>query len=73
MSKKDSVANVEAVERRKEWRDRRSGDDRRNTERLRLVSYDCRSGQPRRASDLSGELADGEIYWHKTATEKDTP
>ena len=73
MSKKDSVANVEAVERRKEWRDRRSGDDRRNPERLRLVSYDCRSGQPRRASDLSGELADGEIYWHKTVTEKDTP
>ena len=73
MSKKHSVANVEEIERRKEWNDRRSGDDRRNPERLRLVSYDCRSGQPRRASDLSGELTDGEIYWHKSAVEKDTP
>jgi len=72
MSKKNSVANVEAVERRKEWQDRRTGDDRRNPERLRMVSYDCRSGQPRRSSDVAGELADGDIWWHKASGKKDS-
>jgi len=65
MSKKESVVNVESVERRKHWRDRRSDGDRRNPERLRLVSYDCRSGQPRRQADVGGELADGEVWWNK--------
>jgi hypothetical protein len=32
---------------------------------LRLVSYDCRSGQPRRQSDVSGELNEGDIWWAK--------
>lgn len=68
MSKKHSVANVEAVERRKHWRDRRAGGDRRNPERLYLTSFDCRSGLPRRASDVSGELADGDVWWNKDAT-----
>ena len=68
MSKKSSVANVETIERRKHWRDRRVSDDRRNTERLRLVSYDCRSGLPRRAADVTGELTDGEVWWNKGAT-----
>ncbi len=69
MSKKSSIANVEAVERRKHWRDRRQATgDRRNPERVRLVSYDCRSGSPRRAADLAGELADGDIWWNKGAT-----
>lgn len=68
MSKKDNVANTEHVERRKHWRDRRKEADRRNPERLRLVSYDCRSGQPRRASDLAGELADGDVWWNKDVT-----
>lgn len=72
MSKKDSVANVEAVERRKHWSDRRAGGDRRNPERLRLVSYDCRSGQPRRTADVSGESADGEIWWHKDTSKEDS-
>lgn len=69
MTKKHSVANVEAVERRKHWRDRRTGDDRRNPERLRLVTYDCRSGTPRRKSDVAGELADGDVWWNKDATQ----
>ncbi len=73
MPKKHSVANVGAVERRKHWRDRRDGGDRRNLERLRLVSYDCRSGQPRRSADVGGELADGDIWWHKDARKKDSP
>jgi hypothetical protein len=68
MSKKSSVANVETIERRKHWRDRRVNDDRRNPERLRLVSYDCRNGSPRRAADVAGELADGEVWWNKDAT-----
>lgn len=68
MLKKDSVANVGPVERRKHWRDRRAGGDRRNQERLRLIADDCRSGRPRRSSDVSGELADGDIWWNKDAT-----
>lgn len=68
MSRKDSISNVEDVERRKHWRDRRASDDRRNPQRLRLVSYDCRSGQPRRQSDIGGELADGEVWWNKDDT-----
>ncbi len=66
MSKKETMANVEAVERRKHWRDRRQGsEDRRNIQRLNLVSYDCRTGQPRRQADVSGEPADGEVWWDK--------
>ena len=65
MSKKSSVANVEAVERRRHWRDRRTGSERRSSGRLHLTSSDCRSGLPRRTSDVGGELADGEIWWHK--------
>ena len=68
MSKKSNEANVEAVERRKHWRDRRSGGDRRNPERLQLTTYDCRSGQPRRASDIGGDLADGDVWWNKDSS-----
>lgn len=64
MSKKSS-SNVEPVERRKHWRDRRDGGDRRNLRRLELTMYDCRSGQPRRSSDIAGELADGDIWWNE--------
>ena len=69
MLKKDNVANVESVERRKHWRDRRISDDRRTPMRLHLDSVDCRSGSPRRDSDLSGQLADGEIWWNKEVTQ----
>ncbi len=68
MSKKENATDVESVERRKHWRDRRASDDRRNSERMRLVSYDCRTGLPRRQSDLTGEVTDGEIWWNKDAT-----
>ncbi len=68
MVKKGSVSNVEATERRKDWSDRRTGNDRRNPQRLRLVSYDCRTGQPRRQSDITGELNDGDIWWNKDDT-----
>ncbi len=65
MSKKESAVNVEPVERRKHWSDRRACEDRRNPERLKLVSYDCRSGLPRRQADINGELADGDVWWNK--------
>ncbi|PCJ88041.1 MAG: hypothetical protein COA54_04575 [Thiotrichaceae bacterium] len=65
MLKKSSASNVEAVERRKHWRDRRVDNDRRNPERLRLVTYDCRSGVPRREADVAGELSDGDVWWNK--------
>lgn len=68
MSRKGSTSNVEPAERRKHWRDRRANADRRNPQRLRLVSYDCRSGQPRRTSDVGGELSDGEVWWNKGDT-----
>jgi len=68
MSKKSSVSNVEAVERRKHWVDRRVESDRRNPERIRRVAYDCRSGLPRRESDVAGELSDGDIWWDKKDT-----
>ena len=68
MVKKESVMNVEAVERRKHWRDRRASVDRRNPQRLSLVSYDCRSGQPRRQADVGGELNDGDVWWNKEPT-----
>ena len=68
MPKKSSVANVEAVERRKHWCDRRTVADRRNPARLRLITYDCRSGFPRRASDVAGELAEGDVWWNAEAT-----
>ncbi len=68
MSRKGNVGNVEPVERRKHWRDRRVAEDRRNPQRLRLVSYDCRSGQPRRQADVTGEVSDGDIWWNKDDT-----
>jgi hypothetical protein len=66
MSKK-ITSNIEPVERRQRWQDRRSGHDRRNPQRLNLVSYDCRTGQPRRQSDITGEVAMGETWWRKHA------
>lgn len=65
MSKEDNVVNTEPVERRKHWRDRRKEGDRRNPERLRLLTYDCRTRQLRRESDLGGELTDGDVWWDK--------
>ena len=68
MSKKGNISNVEAVERRKHWRDRREESDRRKVVRLNLNSVECRSEQPRRTSDIGGELADGEVWWNKAVT-----
>jgi len=68
MSGKDKISNIELVERRKDWNDRRAGDDRRISQGMRLLSEDCRSGKPRRQSDISGELNDGDIWWNKVAT-----
>jgi hypothetical protein len=67
MSKKSNPSNIEPVERRKHWRDRRLGEDRRNPARLRLTIYDCRTGEPRRGSDLAGELSDGNVWWDEDA------
>lgn len=63
MSSRVSVCNVEEVERRKRWIDRRAGSDRRNQERVKLQAGDCRSGTPRRIGDFSGELNEGSIWW----------
>ena len=71
MPKKQNTGSPVTVERRKHWRDRRTGSDRRNPQRLRLVSYDCRSGQPRRQSDIAGELSDGDVWWTNGNTRDD--
>ncbi len=68
MPRKSSISNVEPTGRRKHWHDRRAGDDRRNPQRLRLVGFDCRSGRPRRQSDVSGDVGDGDIWWNKADT-----
>ena len=56
--------NKEPVERRKHWRDRRNVPDRRNPERIIHSGYDCRTGEPRRQADVSGELTEGDIWWN---------
>jgi len=71
MPKKQNTGSPVNVERRKHWRDRRTGSDRRNPQRLRLVSYDCRSWQPRRQSDIAGELSDGDVWWTNGNTRDD--
>ncbi len=57
------TGKVVQIERRKQWRDRRASGDRRNAERILRAAYDCRSGLARRASDIDGELSEGEIWW----------
>jgi hypothetical protein len=57
--------NEATGERRKHWQDRRVGPDRRSFERLQRMDYDCRSGVPRRQSDIDGDCADGEIWWQE--------
>jgi len=62
--KQNNGSNVEPLNRRKHWLDRRSNDDRRNPARQHLENYDCREDNPRRRSDICGELGDGEIWWN---------
>lgn len=56
-------SNVKRIERRKHWRDRRTHADRRNPGRLGQAEFDCRSYAPRRKSDITGSLVEGEIWW----------
>lgn len=58
-----SVCNVERVERRTHWRDRRSGSDRRNEQRLRVQLNEGRSDTPRRLGDYTGALTEGVVWW----------
>jgi hypothetical protein len=61
----DKSDNERTEERRKHWRDRRVNPDRRNPERLQRMAFDCRSGTPRRESDIGGELAEGAVWWQE--------
>lgn len=70
MRKLDS--NVETIERRKHWRDRRMESDRRTPERLLHSGTDCRENSPRRSSDVSGELHDGEVWWRDRRVKYDS-
>jgi hypothetical protein len=65
MLQHDKSKEDRKVERRKHWRDRRVTPDRRNADRLQRTHYDCRSGIPRRQSDVAGDLADGEVWWEQ--------
>ena len=70
VSKKEGISNIEVLERRKHWQDRRSNSDRRNLSRLHLSSYDCRE-ETRRSSDLTGRLTEGEVWWNVNAAKYD--
>ena len=59
---------MHGVDRRKHWRDRRSGVERRCSSRKQHEAFDCRSGIPRRQSDIDGELYDGEVWWRRPAS-----
>ena len=63
MPHSEKTSNVEKVERRKHWRDRRKVSERRNQERLSHMESDCRNNVPRRESDVSGTLVEGELWW----------
>lgn len=63
MSHSKNTPNVEKIERRKEWIERRKMPDRRNQERLNHMGEDCRSNVPRRESDVAGTLVEGELWW----------
>jgi hypothetical protein len=68
--KKDAAGVEPKYERRKQWSDRRMLADRRNLERQLHAGFDCRSGVPRRKSDLGGDLGDGEVWWrHEEETD----
>ena len=60
-----SCSFIHGADRRKHWRDRRSGAERRCSSRKQHESFDCRSGTPRRQSDIAGELYDGEVWWKR--------
>lgn len=63
MSHSENTSNVEKIERRKDWIERRKMPDRRNQERLNHTDEDCRNNIPRRESDITGTLIEGEIWW----------
>jgi len=69
MLKPPKVSRVKATERRKHWNDRRVVSDRRHSQRLRLITYDCRAGSHRRTADISGELSEGEIWWNNITSQ----
>ncbi len=62
--------NTTNTERRKHWRDRRTPVERRNSSRLLHSGIDCRSGSPRRAADIAGKLADGDVWWQPVQTKQ---
>ena len=53
----------EAEQRRSDF-DRRASDERRNQERLKHMQGECRKNAPRRATDASGRLVEGQLWWN---------
>lgn len=51
------------LNRRENWAERRSTEERRNTYRVSIMQDDCRRGVPRRESDVSGEACVGNVWW----------
>ena len=68
MEQKNKINGDRKRERRIHWRDRRVEPDRRNPDRLQRSEFDCRSGIPRRQSDIGGELAEGAVWWEEGNT-----
>lgn len=50
-------------DRRLNWLERRSNDERRNSYRVHLMQEECRGGIPRRESDISGALSEVDVWW----------
>lgn len=50
-------------DRRLNWRERRSSNERRNPVRVQHMPEDCRRGVPRRESDVSGSTNEVDVWW----------
>jgi len=50
-------------DRRLNWDERRSNQERRNQFRVQLMPEDCRRGVPRRESDLTGISSEADVWW----------
>ena len=50
-------------DRRLNWRERRSDNERRNLYRVQQMPDDCRIGAPRRESDITGSTNEVDVWW----------
>ena len=61
----ESQQGKQNPDRRLNWRERRSGSERRNIGRVQHMQEDCRRGVPRREADVSGATDAVDVWWEK--------